>query len=93
MFKVDMVKFGTPPDKFARLVRFWDKAASSGKGDWTVGLLLGLSPDNHLWVLDVVRGRWDTHARDQKILMTADQDGTNSLDDGSLRGGDNADPD
>lgn len=79
MFNTSLIKVGTPPAKWARLVRFWDKAASSGKGDYTVGLLLGLDQESRLWVLDVVRGRWDTHARDQKILGTADTDGTKVL--------------
>ena len=79
MFKVAMLKKGTPPDKFSRLVRFWDKAASSGKGDWTVGLLLGLDLTNRIWVLDIVRGRWDSHARESIITRVAHADGVKVL--------------
>lgn len=55
-------------------VRYWDKAASPGGGDYTVGVLLGVC-DGRYTVLDVVRGQWSSHEREQVIRRTAEQDG------------------
>jgi hypothetical protein len=37
--------------------RFWDKAASQGKGDWTVGTLMARDPEGRFTVVNVVRAR------------------------------------
>lgn len=57
------------------LVRYWDKAgALPGKGDWTVGVLMGRDADGLFWIVDVVRGQWASDDRNQKILQTAKLD-------------------
>jgi predicted phage terminase large subunit-like protein len=61
----------------ARLVRFWDLAATEeGENpdpDWTVGGLLALHEG--VWFLvDVVRGRWSPHATDKVLVATAEAD-------------------
>ncbi|MBV9849829.1 MAG: phage terminase large subunit [Armatimonadetes bacterium] len=57
------------------LVRYWDKAgAKPGKGDWTVGLLMGKDADRVYWIVDVVRGQWQADERNQVILETAKTD-------------------
>jgi predicted phage terminase large subunit-like protein len=43
---------------FVGLVRAWDLAASEGRGDYTVGALIGRLRDGRTVVVDVVRGRW-----------------------------------
>jgi phage terminase large subunit-like protein len=40
-----------------RVVRAWDTAATQGGGDYTVGVLMGISANGVLWVLDVVRAQ------------------------------------
>jgi predicted phage terminase large subunit-like protein len=66
---VDAIPTGT---KFAR---GWDKAATPGAGDWTVGVKLGKCPDGTFIVTDVERGQWDTAKRDRQIRLTAELDG------------------
>jgi predicted phage terminase large subunit-like protein len=51
-------------------VRYWDKAASRGKGDYTVGVLMACVGDN-VYVVDVRRDRKEPADRDQWIRETA----------------------
>jgi predicted phage terminase large subunit-like protein len=54
-------------------VRWWDKGATSGGGDYTVGLLMAY--DGAYWTVeDVIRGRWSSHDRDEIIKQTAAAD-------------------
>lgn len=56
-------------------VRYWDKAgAEPGKGDWTVGVLMGLDDNGHFYVEDVVRGQWPADERNRVIRQTAELD-------------------
>ena len=64
-----------PPESFVQLCRFWDKAASVGKGDYTAGVLMGRTADQYFWVLDVVRGRWNSSERETVMRETAERDG------------------
>lgn len=84
MFKVGKINRGQrPPDwnQFTRIVRYWDKAGTAelpGKKNvsaFTVGTKMGVDVDGRFWVLDVVRGRWDSAARERVIRQTADRDG------------------
>ncbi len=78
MFKVDKLEemHAYPGDEcFTRICRFWDRAASDGKGDWTVGVKMGLHKDGSYWILDIVRGQWSSDAREKVMLETANRDG------------------
>jgi predicted phage terminase large subunit-like protein len=66
------------PARFDQVVRFWDKAATEGGGDYTVGAKLGRA-NGKVWLLDVVRDRLDSGKRDQLILATAERDGENVI--------------
>jgi len=56
-------------------VRFWDKAGTEGgTGAFTVGLLMGLDCYKRFWVLDVIRVRLDSSAREELIKQTAISD-------------------
>jgi predicted phage terminase large subunit-like protein len=56
-------------------VRYWDKAgAEPGKGDWTVGVLMGRCSDGLFWIEDVVRGQWPADERNKTIKQTAEMD-------------------
>lgn len=74
LFKPDRIKIDTP-GKIIRKVRAYDLAASSGKGDYTVGILLGIDEKDHFWILDIYRSQDDTRKRDEKILSIANLDG------------------
>lgn len=63
----------TPAPRDAPRVRRWDLAASSGKGDWTVGVLMARHGDTYI-VEDVRRVRLHTNERNRLILDTAKQD-------------------
>jgi predicted phage terminase large subunit-like protein len=68
--------FGEPIDALpngSRFVRYWDRAATSGGGDYTVGALLARLNDM-FYVADVVRGRWGSGERDQITLKTTQAD-------------------
>lgn len=59
-----------------RVVRAWDIASTAGAGDYTVGVKIGgPDRDGRFFVLDVVRGQWDTAERDRVMLQTAALDG------------------
>jgi predicted phage terminase large subunit-like protein len=76
MFKCDRIKITTEvPKKWRRLVRFWDKAGTRDGGAFTVGTLLGLDTEDRYWVLDVIRGQWDSWERERLIRDTAIKDG------------------
>lgn len=80
MFLTDKLVIGhMPPAFWKRIVRYWDKAGSHGKGAFTVGVKMGLDLQGNIWVLDVVRGQWGTHDRERKIKETADRDGAGVL--------------
>jgi predicted phage terminase large subunit-like protein len=70
-FKVDRLSFDTPPIAWRRKVRYWDKAGTAGGGAFTAGVLMGEDMKGRFWVLDVVRGQWDSGRREDTIKLTA----------------------
>ena len=74
LFKPERIEIGNPGN-ILRKVRAYDLAASSGKGDYTVGLLLGVDETQKYWILDVYREQASTDKRDRAILQIADNDG------------------
>jgi len=74
LFKPDKIKIDTP-ETIVRKVRAYDLAASSGKGDYSCGILLGVDEKNHYWILDVYRSQDGTEKRDAKILQNSELDG------------------
>lgn len=95
MFKVGLIKVGTPPPLSGKvdgtwvgLCRFWDKAGTSGGGAYTVGMLMGRyrptgadrdGSEDVWWILDVIRGQWDSGEREKIIKKTAKMDGRKVL--------------
>jgi len=75
MFKVVLLQFKPRPVRYRRIVRYWDKAGSAGKGCYTVGVLMIEDGDGAFGILDVVRGQWDSSTREKMIRMTAEMDG------------------
>lgn len=55
------------------VVRYWDKANSSG-GDYTVGVLMAYCSDGFFYILDIVRLRATAYERDQKMRKTTEAD-------------------
>lgn len=62
------------PAQIEAVTRYWDKAATAGSGDYSVGAKLGRKGGLY-YVLDVVRGQWSTNEREQIMRQTAQLDG------------------
>ena len=78
MFQVDKFQyadrtFGRP--QLVKTVRYWDKAASSNSGAYTAGVKMARLNNGKAMVIDVKRGQWATHEREQMIRSTAEADG------------------
>jgi predicted phage terminase large subunit-like protein len=59
MFKADRVEVMESAPAGLKMCRGWDQAASSGRGDYTVGALLGKDTDGAWWIVDIVRQQTD----------------------------------
>ena len=76
MFLVDRLRIGhvDPSDPIVFMIRYWDKAISLKKtACYTVGAKIGKMRMGKYYVLDIIRGRWDSNAREQLIRTTAEQ--------------------
>ena len=63
------------PAQFTSAVRYWDKAnALPGKGDLSIGVLMGKDAKNEYWILDVVRLELEADERNDRIVQTAQLD-------------------
>jgi len=62
-----------PAQQVEARVRYWDKAATAGDGDYTVGVRMSRA-DGVYYVEDVVRGRWSPGERDNVIRQCAETD-------------------
>jgi predicted phage terminase large subunit-like protein len=81
MFKVERIRIDEAPvsARIRKRIRFWDKAGTHGGGAYTVGALIGVDVDGRYWVLDVVRGQWDSSEREKIIEQTAHLDGKKTI--------------
>lgn len=58
----------------AHRCRFWDRAASEGTGDFTVGVLMAYDDNGIAWVEDVIRGQWASDEVRRKMRKTLEED-------------------
>lgn len=56
--------------RIIKLRRYWDEGSTDKAGDYTVGTLMALCEDERYYILDVIRGQWDTEARRPIIEQT-----------------------
>lgn len=61
----------------AQRVRYWDKAGTTGGGDYSAGVLIAKDDDGVYYVEDVVHGQWSALARERIIRQTAELDRAN----------------
>ncbi len=73
MFKAHWFELVDEVPKQARRIRRWDMAATSGDGDYTVGLLMA-EKNGVYYIEDVKRGQWSSGERDKIIRATAERD-------------------
>lgn len=62
------------PARVLARVRYWDRAATEGGGDWTVGVLMSVVEDGHFVVEDVVRAQLGPGGVEATIKATAQLD-------------------
>jgi predicted phage terminase large subunit-like protein len=76
LFKVDRLLYEQAlPTRWLRgPVRSWDKSGTRGGGAYTAGVKLAMDSLNRLWIMDVIRGQWDSGTRESIILETAKLD-------------------
>lgn len=65
--------------QFKSVVRFWDKAGTLGGGAYTVGIKMGITKDNRVFILDVIRVQLDSYEREKLIRQTARMDGLGTI--------------
>lgn len=70
-FHVDKLQIEDAVPAEGRKARGWDKAATAGGGDFTAGVKMLKGKDGLFYIVDVVRGQWDTATRDRTIRQTA----------------------
>jgi predicted phage terminase large subunit-like protein len=59
----------------SKWIRYWDKAGSEGKGDYSAGVLMCVTPSGEFYVCDVVKGQWSAANREKVMRDTATGDG------------------
>jgi len=76
MFKLAWFEIihAAPVSAVAR-VRFWDKAGSAGRNDYTAGVRIAKTREGIYIIEDVVRGQWSALEREKIIRQTAELDG------------------
>jgi predicted phage terminase large subunit-like protein len=62
-------------DQYVSTVRYWDKAGTEGGGAYTVGVKMTRLNNDKFMILDVKRGQWASHEREQIIRQCAEADG------------------
>ena len=75
MFLWEQIHVERRTSPLKKAVRYWDKAGTEGDGAHTVGLKMAIDKQDKLWILDVIRGQWDTARRERIIRQTAEADG------------------
>jgi len=79
MFKTDqfnIIDQLSSDTNIVKTVRYWDKAGTQGgSGARTAGVKMSVMANGKYVIHDVVKGRWETHDREQKIKRTAEVDG------------------
>jgi phage terminase large subunit-like protein len=60
-----------PGEQVVKRVRCWDKAATSGGGAWTAGVLMSRLKNGRIVVEHVARGQWSTFQRESRMLEMA----------------------
>lgn len=75
MFKWDWFrKVAARPAHVRTRLRYWDTAGTEGRGDYTAGVLMSITPEGVFTIEDVVRGRWSPARKDQEIRAAAERD-------------------
>lgn len=73
LFKRETWKYANAVPRTCRYVRSWDFAGTeSDSADYTVGVLMALEPTTkEVFIVDIIRGRWDVSKLDDLLVSTA----------------------
>lgn len=58
----------------AQWIRYWELAATAGGGDFTAGMLMGITPDKNIILADMARGQWGPGENERTRLAIAETD-------------------
>lgn len=78
MFKVDMFNIihSMPLEHdIDKIYRYWDKAATTDGGAFTVGVKIARTKEGRFIIMDAKRGQWSSEKREIIIRKTAEGDG------------------
>jgi predicted phage terminase large subunit-like protein len=76
LFRREWFKIVDRAPEFARTYRGWDLAVSTKTtADYTVGVKIGVTAEEDLYLLDVVRGRWEWPDAKRVVVQCAQSDG------------------
>lgn len=76
MFKVGRIHIKKEhPGKFKWVIRYWDKAGTVNTGAYTVGVKMAEDMEGRFWILNVVRVRLESAAREHLMKKVAYDDG------------------
>lgn len=82
MFKVDnfvMLNKMPPQNEIKKIIRYWDKAATSFGGAYTAGVKMARLTNGKFIVMDVKRGQWSSEKRERIIRQYAEADGAGTF--------------
>jgi predicted phage terminase large subunit-like protein len=70
-FSRDMFHYydGEPPRRLTKYAAFDLAVSKSDRADYSVGIVVGVDAQERIYVLDLVRGRWDAHRTVEEILQ------------------------
>lgn len=75
MVRKEWLHFWRPqeqPAEFSEIIQSWDTASKPGEeNDWSVGITIGIH-DEHLYVLDVTRGKWEYPDLEREVIQFAE---------------------
>ncbi len=74
VFKLEWLNAAKAPERFTDLVSAWDLAVTEKDlltGDYTAGVVIGLDSMGRYWLVDVVRGKWNTAEVVEQMILTA----------------------
>jgi len=74
MFRREWFMFAEFAPRDARRIRYWDRAATPGGGDYSAGVLVAMDDKGLIYIEDVVRGQWSYHDRNSVMMQTAERD-------------------
>ncbi len=74
MFRREWFLYVNEAPRDARRIRYWDRAATPGDGDYSAGVLVAIDDRGLIYIEDVVRGQWSYHDRNAVIKQTAERD-------------------